>query len=543
MPLLQIGELKVVVPNQTYKNKYWPIVTKHVKNKYGTKEITDANEVQQILKECFQILCNEFNSLIKQLPNASFFIFVQALHEDSIEIWKHQLSGPKFQINQEEFAGSRRIMKYILEQGCTIDMKGHPFFFKEICEQMQSYTKHLDELIYIGSWSFAISEYIARSQICPHSINIQVQKEELNILINVPFNSLFNYIFEDKDRHKSSVVVSKCIYELEEILTKDVGLNLSHISGFLSNQLQDKKYRFGAFKIDELLSDLHDTFGYPKKTLAQFYSGLIVKRENVLSIDQSILKTQDERRYMYRPILQYKIDGEDYFCCGAHKWSESMTQLATNSFPFGQFPSEWKSIPGLNNFIKKVMNTHDKVLEDPAIDTIKKHELKFDRNITHLKKANNQNISLVKANLGEIDLAFINEQELIIYIAECKHNRSRYEFYNWNRDIKNFREKYEAQLRNKSNWVQENKLEFLEHLELVHNCVISNKNKYRIVPLFIINAPTLYMYDSDFLVVTLHDLNLLLEGKHKTIQFNGELNGKPISFLPPYFQNAEALFE
>lgn len=542
MPLRQIGPYKIVEPDNSFKDKYWPLITTHVLTKHGTTEITDALQVQETLKECFQLLCNEFKSLIGKLPNISFFVFVQALHEDSIQIWQKQLNGPKFPIDQEDFAGSRRIMKYILEQGCTIDMKGHPFLLKEIMEQIEGYSKHLDELIYVGTWAFALSEYIARSQICPHSISIQVISNELNLLVNVPFNSLFSFIFHDKDRHKGSVVASDCIFEFEKILDTDMSLKLPHICGFVGHQLKDKRYRFGVFKLEDLLLDLNQQFGYPKVTLAQFYSGLIVRRENVLPIEQSILKTQDERRYMYRPILQYKVEGIDFWICGAYKWSESLTQLTTNCFPFGQFPSEWKHLPALRSFIIRIMNTHDKLLEDPAIDIIKKKGLRFDRNITTVKKANNQNLSLITAKLGEIDLAFIDEKQRIIYVAECKHNRSRYEFYNWNRDIQNFKQKYEQQLTNKTEWVEGNSIAFLEHFEIIYTCKILDKEKYKVVPLFIINAPTLYMYDSKYLVATLHDLNLLLDGKHVTIEFEGTLKGKQIKFLPPYFQNAEKLF-
>lgn len=433
-------------------------------------------------------------------------------------------------------------MKCILEQGCNLDLIGHPFFYKEICENAEGYIKRLEELLYIGQRAFELTEYIARSLLCPHSIGIHVIKGELTIIIYPPFNTLFGFIFNDNKRHNSTVVVSDCVYEFKQIMNDDLNVSLDNLSGFVGNQLKDKRYRFGVFKLDELLTELNTSLGYSKEILKELYEGLIIQRSNVMNFEDCLLKTQDERRFMYRPILQYKIDGTDYWMCGANKWAESLTQLTTNCFPFGQFPSEWKGILPLNKFIKKIMNTHDKVLEEPAIEIIKKANLKVDKNVTYLRKRNNQNLNLVKEKLGEIDLIFIDETHEIIYIAECKHNRSRYEFHNWRRDIENFRCKYENQLNNKSAWIKTNVIALLEHFEILYSCSIKNKPQYKIVPLFIINSPTLYMYDSDYLVVTLLDLELLLKGKHVTIEFNGELKGKAISLLPPYFQNAEKLF-
>lgn len=542
MPLRKTSIYKYLEPDYRYKEKYWPILTDFVKKKYGDSEITSLVAVQETLKECFSILCKEFVVVLKKEKRASFFVFVQDLHEDSIEIWRAQLNGEKFPINQENFAASRRIMKYILEQGCSLDLIGHDSFFKEISEQIEPYTEHLEELVYIGTWAFTISEYIARSQICNHSVSLKVENNEFVINVDPPFNSLFSFIFADNQRHSKFVVVSDSIIELKKILNDDLKINYDYLCGAIFGQLQDKKFRFSIFKLDELIKELIKKHGYSKDVLEIFYSGLMVNKNNVLSIEDCILKTQDSRRYMYRPILEYTIDQKTFWIIGANKWSESLTTLTTNCIPFGQFPDEWKQLIPIYDFCNRVMNTHDVVLEEPAIEIIKNVNLKFDRNIKTLKKTDNQGLSIIKKNIGEIDVVFIDEKDKLIYVAECKHNKSRFEYNNWKRDISNFRSKYESQLSNKFNWISNNKLPLLEHFEILYTCKIESQENYNVIPLFIINAPTLYMYDSEYLVVTLHDLELLLNGKHVTHEFNGEINGKKVNIKKPYLQNAEKLF-
>ncbi len=82
----------------------------------------------------------------------------------------------------------------------------------------------------------------------------------------------------------------------------------------------------------------------------------------------------------------------------------------------------------------------------------------------------------------------------------------------------------------------------LEHFEILLSCEIDNKDLYSVIPMFLINAPTLYMYDSPYLVMTLHDLSLYLKGEHKTYEFTGAFNGQEVNFRAPYLTNAENLF-
>ena len=542
MPLRKLANRHIIEPDYSFKEKYWPSVSEIVRNKHGETQVDNATNVQSSLKECFGFLCLKFEEKLRELPKASFFVFVQDLHEDSIEIWRMLLTENYFQINEEDFAASRRIMKYVLEQGCRLDLVGHNSFSDEIAENIELYVSQLDELIYIGSWAFALCEYIARSQISEHSISIKVVNDELTIFENVPFNSLTQFVSEDNIRHQNSIVVSDSILDLKKVLSDELKINYDHLCGYIHEQLKDKKFRFSVFNLDELIDKLVDEYGYSRETLKVFYSGLTINRGNVISIQDGILKTQDARRYMYRPILEYLIGNKKYWIIGGNKWSESLVQLTTNCIPFGQFPDEWKQIPEIYSMMKRTMDEHDALLENPAIDIINGVKLKFDRNVKTFKKLNNQGASLLSKDLGEIDIIFIDEKEKLIFVAECKHNRSRYEFYNWRRDISNFNEKYEKQLNNKYKWVATNKELVLEHFEVLYKEQLQGKQNYEVVPLFIINAPTLYMYDSDYLVFTLHDLDLYLNHKHKEVEFDGELNGKKIKLRKPLFKNAENLF-
>lgn len=542
MPLFRFENLYVVEPDYELANKYWPVVTQFVSEKYGSDELVDHEAIVQCLKDVFSFFCEGFKKKLAELPQASFFVFVNYIHDDSVEIWSRKLKGEEFPFNGEDFAGTRRIMKCILEQGCSLNLKGHPFFYKEICENFESYGRHLDELLYLGLKAFEYSEYIARSLLCPHSIRTKIDSGEFTVYIYPPFNTLFKFIFEDQERHKGKVAISNCVYELKSIFSEKLNVSFENFCGFVGHQLSQKRFKFGVFKVNDLVNDLCERFGYPKNILSELYKGLTVSRTNVLTFEDSLLKTQNENRFSFRPILEYNIDGESYFLCGANKWSESITMLTTNCFPFGQFPTEWGRIPELKNFFIDIQNNHDKILEDPASEILKEQKIKHDRNVKYLLKPNNRNISLLTKGVGEIDLFFLDEVRCAIYVVECKHNRARYEFHNWRRDIENFRRTYEKQLNNKVKWVSENLADVLEHFEMLFDCELRNKQSYTVIPMFLINAPSLYMYDSEFSVFTLHDLELYLKGKHVVYNFNGKIGQKEFTFGAPYLRNAERLF-
>lgn len=531
--------MKVATVDYSYKDVYWKSLLPLMKEKYGMEEIKQPDQVILALKDCFSHFCDSFRAILLKNKDASFFIFVHDVHEDSCKIWAQQLKGPKLNIDQEEFSGVRRILKYILEQGCILDMKGHANFKSQIDDQLVSYTKHLDELLYVGLKAFEFSERIARVQIAPRSTSLRIENEEVVILTYPPFNSLFDYVAKDYHNHLGSVAVLNCVAQFREVLLTDLGVDYNLLGSFVGEQLSNPVYRFGTVPMEKVYGELINTFGYAEEFVGGFYSGLTLSRANVMSLEDSILSTQSINRYTFRPILQYIIDGEVHHLVGVQKWMEALTLLSSNCFPFAQFPEEWKAIPTIDKFIHGLRQTQDKILEDPAIELLKNSGAKFDRNIRHLKKINNQNIGLVQEGVGELDILFLNEEGCTVYLVECKNNRARFEFNNWKRDLANFREKYEQQLARKFKWLSTHLQDVLEHFEILYNCKIENKGMYKVAPVFLINAPTLYMYDSDYEVFTLHELEQYLSGAHVRHFFDGELNGRKFRVYRPFFKNAD----
>lgn len=546
MAAILLNGKKVVLPEytETLKNEYWAKLTNNFQPKLGVNEITDTNEVTEILKESFEIFCGEFENAIKELPEASFFLFCNDIHEDSIDLWKKQIEGYSLGIDEEQFAVSRRILKIILERGCSIELKGHDNFVIEIAEKQTIYIEHLEKLLYLGAWCIALSEDVSNSQLFPKSKGIQIQKGDFTILTYQPYPELFRFIYEDMPRHNSNVQLSNSIIDFKNILKGQMGVDYDILASFINQKYLHVNYNYSISDIQPLKEGLSEEFGYSMDFINDFYDGLTVSSRNVLTIADCILKNQDGNRFMYRPILEYSIDGKKYNIIGYNKWMESFTTLATNCFPFGLYPEEWKKHQPIKRFVQKVTNEHDSILEAPILSYLKSKSIKVDGNIRSFKTNQGNNIPIEIKGLGEIDLIFIDEKNKVIYIGECKHNRSRFDMNNWKRDYSNFVDKYETQLSNKKKWAEENILIIKEHFEILFDCLI-DLNDYTVRACFFINAPTTYMYNGRFRAFTFTDLKNIIEGEvvDTIFRFTNEDTGVSFDIGHPYFENLRVALE
>lgn len=542
MPIINVHGKKVVLPNYDYSEKYWPILSKLVFDEIGNNEIKNPDEVQIILKKCFEKLCAIFMNKISQELRASFYIFCKNIHEDSIELWLMQLKKIPLGINEEDFSASRRILKIILEQSTTLELKGCPNFLKEIIDNLKTYTVFLEELLYIGTWCYILSEKMARNQLFPMSTGIKVSSGELDILTYQPYPELFNYIHKEMPRHNSDVALSDSIIEFKDIIKNNYGVTFEELTSFIHKQMSQPINRFGISKIDSLVKQITTELKCNEAFVKDFYSGLTVNKQNCLPIDKCIYNNQHESRHVFRPILELTIDGEIHNLIGSYKWMESLSLLSTNSFPFGLYPNEWHKYKELKEFIHKVDNTHDKILETPITKILADKSFIYDASLESFIQPNGININ-IKQDVGDIDILFLDIENELIYICECKHNRSRFDMNNWKRDYSNFKDKYEAQLNRKVEWANQNKKTIETHFGCKLNQVF-DLSKFEIRGIFIINAPTIYMFNGQHRAFTITDFKALINRTYSDVkfEFKNEKTEEKTLIEYPYFENIKSKF-
>ncbi|MFN4123754.1 MAG: hypothetical protein ACK4GL_10685 [Flavobacteriales bacterium] len=95
----------------------------------------------------------------------------------------------------------------------------------------------------------------------------------------------------------------------------------------------------------------------------------------------------------------------------------------------------------------------------------------------------------------------------------------------------------------RTSWINENKEKIIFHFSQRHENFEIDIN-YEVKGVFVINAPTLYMYDSPFITCTLYNLKKLLDNKLEFEIFSvTDKFGNKFDVTYPYYKNAEKELE
>lgn len=543
MALHTIEGKKVILPDFNYSKMYWPIISQIIEDEVGVEEVKDAALVQDLLKKCFAQLCLILEEKIKAQNRVTFFMCCQYLHEDSTDIWIRQTQGYKLSVSEEDFAASRRVLKIILEQSTKLDLVGCNNFLTELQRNTEVYVLALEEMLYLGYWCIILSENIARSQLFPLSIGLQIEEGELSILTYQPYPELYKFIFTDMPRHNSKVALSDSIHGFKDTIQNNFGITYDSLSSFILSKAKAPGYRFSLANLKQSIYEFVKESGVgdaDEAFIRSFYAGLTVSKRNCLPLDKCIYNNQDQHRHIYRPILELTVDGKIYNLIGYNKWRESFTTLTTNCFPFGIIPDEWKQFKPLKDFIHRVDNEHDKILIDPIATILTQNEIFFEIDIDSFNTGTGTNVN-IKNSIGDIDVLFIEPDQRRIYVTECKHNRSRFDLNNWKRDYANFTDKYEEQLKRKLEWVTYNKKTVETHFRETFGDFDTNLSEFEVIGIFAINAPTIYMYNGQYRAFTIQDISDLVSIGYRDVKFNftSERTGESYFIEHPYFDNIE----
>ncbi|WP_431199564.1 hypothetical protein ACQ86K_00815 [Mucilaginibacter sp. P19] len=515
-----------------------------VKDAYSAGEVKDAATVQNALKLAFAKCGELFMGIISGEQRASFYLYVQHLLENTINTFKAMLGGEDFpEINKSDFANIRRTLRIILEQATNVDLIGHPDFRAEIVQNRQSYHDTLDRLLYLGYYAFVISQQFAQSALFPKSVNFDIDEQGLlGIGLEPAYKPIFDYLEKDIPKHDESVTLYHTIEDLIKIW-RELGVEYGEMASFFAEQIKNPQFRFALISKDSLHDQAKQVFQPNGDIVLSFYDGLTVSRRNVLSFEDCILRSQDINRIMYRPLVEIVVDGQAFIMAGFNRWLECLSTLTTNALPWGHVAEEWNQHKPVKKFVQHLQDTHDDILEDAAVELLNLAQVPHDKSIKSLRqhKGNNFPIDKLKG-VGEIDLILADTQKKILYIVECKHNKSRFDYFNWKRDYSTFKDKYETQLNNKITFATGETERILIHLEVVNGVAIDDKPGYTVQGMFLINAPTLYMYDAFYPTLTLHNLQQLLKGEYVIPKFELTLpDGQKLLVEQPYFTNLDKI--
>lgn len=531
------GNLILSYEHERYREIYWTALSNYIIEKYGRNEFTEHSEVENILLDCFQYLVDKFKSLIFQETNVSFFNYIFYLHEESQEFLIKTRGGLSFgEIDEVDFSRYRRILKLILEQGCDIELKTGEFPTGQEVFRMD---EKIQKLFYLGTWIYTFADYISYQKMIgsANKINFDDDKyigvhwkkhyeESYTNLFSKLDADYINGAFEEKAVEQLKAAINDC-FNLDYDFA--VGLIFEIKKHFSESNLQ---------KIEPyvLPINLVNHHKIDKSVAECFYNGLSLSRQNKMSIEDVILRPYSTERYMYRPILIYRIDGVERALIGKGKFAESMYVLATNAISWNTIPKDWRENLCMVRYMSRKGNKHDSILEDKIENILLHHKLRYCRNIKTFKRPGTDNIRIDNELAGEIDFIVVDEQRKKIIVADSKYNKSKYEAVGFRTDNTNFINKYEPQLLKKIEWISNNKIILQEHLKIIYKIKNLNLLSFEVEGLFFINTPTFYMFNGKYKAITLNQLKDYFSDSYKPISFNyKDENGNESIIEHPYF--------
>jgi hypothetical protein len=438
MPFEIFNKFRLVVSDYNARDRIWGDLSRSYIDEFDKNKVVDASEIDTRLKWVFRYLAQLFEQKLKIYNEAAFFMFVHVNNESTTELLFEQINGYVINhptIRADDLAVDRRVYKIILEQFTKIDLFSSGFIDALILDNVEKYEKWLGELLYIGSYIYFMKDLIAQNKFYEHSIVLTINGEGyFSFTLTQPFNSVIDCLteqFKEDSNYKVGLDYSPNLFDL---LSDIYGIDVYEVLSVLLDGGIEHEFSF--IKLHRALKYLDGLYGYRPREVFEFLSGLILGRHNALSIEDTYLRSQHIDRYFYRPILKVKVNGETLFKIGPFKLRESITSLGYNAIPYGHLPKEWLRFKKVKKLMGGIQNNHDAVLENPVEKELIIRGIPYDRNIKSFTTDNSsQNINFEK-DTGEIDLLFVlrRDEGWVLYVCECKNNRFRDDFYNWQRD-------------------------------------------------------------------------------------------------------------
>jgi len=525
MPRIKIDDKIVINYDYIAREKYWGALSQYLLKKYGKGHYTDQEKVEEILFDGFNFLVDNFKQLISTERKFTFFLYIHWLHEQSIQIYLKTLGGFKLEkISESEFALYRRILKLILEQGCDIDLEWGSL---SIGNEVLVMDEKIQELIYLGTWMYSFANKIAFQKMIEECQQVSFDEEDLLIVdwqhhYGQASQELFPMLVDD---YKKGVFDEQAAVELRAKIEECFNIEYNYAGGIIFEIQKHHNPDNPDLETIEpyiLPLNLANNYDISEELAEVFYSGLTISRKNKLTVEDAIRRPHSLKRYMFRPILVYKIGGVDRALVGKEKFGESLMVLSTNAIHWNAMFEEWFDLECIKSFIHKKGNEHDKILEDKIEEAVKRKGFLYCRNVKSFKQASNRdNVNIDNEIAGEIDLIVVNPDQKIIYVADAKYNRARYEAVGYRMDYTRFidlkkpHKSYETKLNKKVTWVSNNLNVLKEHLSIVYNKPDIDLNGYKVEGIFIINTPTFYMFNGQFKAITLKQFSDFIEGKYE----------------------------
>lgn len=511
----------------------------------------NAEEIALMIKYSLDFFVSKFKDICFSETFVRFYQHVFKFHEEATEAaYNHPHEDLSDDIPLTYIATYRRILKLIIETGCEVKMQNNEETNEEYTDRFKS---KLSDLIYLGEMIYTCTSLYAEQSMIEDVADIYFDNYDLFVFSRRHhYDFIFEHMSQDINGQLGNTVIDDSglsgFEDLQKAFKNCFDIDYSNVGHLIATIHEMNKLKGGDIVgVDwkTLTHNMETMFGTEIKKAEVFFSGLKLNNENKMDLLDCACKQYKLNRYLYKPVIIWNVDGEDYAFFGKSSWMESMYQLASNTIPWGKAHEEWMKNDCFKKYVHKKEDDHDGWLDDAVEKIIVKNEMKYERNLTRLIH-NNGNTSFNIQGLGEIDFIILSEKSKTIFIVDCKHLVGRYDIPSQKNDYNVFtkgRKPYNETMKRKLEWFTSKKQLIEEHFQIKYDTKSIDLSNYDVEGIFIVNTPTLYMYNSEYRIYTIRQIKDVLMDEFIDPIFNifideGDIE-KMIRVNYPYFKKPE----
>lgn len=527
-------------------------LSKRIIQKYGEGPFADQKMIRDILLFCLDYYLSEFKKIIHNETSLEFYRNIFCLHEEAthiaINIKLDELPSP---IDGAYIAKYRRILKMIIEEATEINIKNIEEDPPKFSHRLEN---TLDKLLLLGEFAMICVGSYAEQDMIEDVIDITFDKNGLYVFGR---RHHYDYIIQEiaKDwgpQLNLSVSDPALLDDFKSAFSNSFNIQYEEFTTSIAfnEHHQEKKFGLCPPYTQEMLTTGLEYISQKKVPSAELlFDGLTLNKGNKMDLLKLLCYPYKLNRMLYRPIISWTIEGSQHLMIGKESFAEAIIQLNTNAIPWGKAPEEWISIESFKEFVHCKENEHSLWLEDKLEEIIKKINIPYDRNVLSLKTSKSKSTRIDTEGLGEIDFICILPKQEKILLIDCKNLLGRFDMVNQKNDFNAFtktssnNKSYNQKANNKLTWFNTNKNLLEAHFKQLYPSINIDYSRIDIEFVFVINSPTFYMYNAEFRIYTVGQIESVLEGKYqdKTFLINLEEDDKitVMNVKYPYFQKPD----
>jgi hypothetical protein len=553
MPFHKVKDTYLVFKGEKWsEKKFREELSKKIILKFGKHDF-EADKITEVLNFSLKYFIENFEAICLNEKSVRFYQQVFRLHEQATEVvYRFPHESLSKEIDFSYVAVYRRILKFILEMGCEVTMHNNE---KKDYAFLQRFEEKLSDLLYLGDMIFTCVSLYAEQTMIEDVADISFNDDDLFVFSRRHhYNFIFEHITKEFGPQLSKAVIDDTelagLNDLKDALENCFNIKYDNVGHLIASIHEMNKEQGGdivGVGWETLPVNLSQMYGVDKSVADQFFKGLTLDKNNKMSLLELACKPYKLNRYIYKPIIIWNIDGNDYALFGKNAWAETFIQFSSNAIPWGKAPELWLKNKCFKKYVHKKEDDHDKWLDDAVEKKLQEESIHYDRNVKNIIHKTGRT-SIDVPDLGEIDFIILSENTQTVYVCDCKHLLGRYDIANQRNDYNAFtsgKKPYNETLERKIKWFESNLEIVNEHFQIKFDNPEIDISNYSVEGIFVINTPTFYMYNSKYRIYNIDKIQSVVLGKYIDPSFSVTIDEQDrtrfLNVEYPYFKKPKYL--